>query len=325
MKALIIGSGSIGLRHATSLRALRSEVDITFLREGGRAKNAAIPMERCKLGFSLEDELASRPDIVVIANPSSLHLRYLEAAIRNNIPFYAEKPLVTSQEDLAALKKMVLDSSSVPTNLVGCNLRFLPSLQRLQEMLQAGEIGNLVRATFVAGQWLPDWRPLQDYTQSYSAKKELGGGVLLDLIHEIDAAHWLLGDFDSIYGVCGKFSNLSIETADVASILMSRKSGPLVSIQLDYVSRSPVRNYTFVGDAGTIEWNLPQKHLLITRTAGRQEEIAFDLHGYDVPYTYVAAMHELLTAIDEGRPTSQSLDDGIAALEIAFNVTEIMS
>ena len=281
-------------------------------------------MERCKLGFSLDTELASQPDIVVIANPSSLHLRYLEAAINHNIPFYAEKPLVTSREDLVVLKKIVLDKPCIPINLVGCNLRFLPSLQKLQAMLQVGEIGNLVRATFIAGQWLPDWRPLQDYTQSYSARRELGGGVVLDLIHEIDAAHWLLGDFDSIFGVCGKFSNLSIETADVASILMSRKSGPLVSIQLDYVSRSPIRTYTFVGDAGTIEWNLPQKHLLITRPAGRQEEFAFDLHGYDVPHTYVAAMHELLIAIDEGRPTSQSLDDGIAALEIAFNVKEIM-
>lgn len=325
MKALIIGSGSIGLRHATSLRSLRPSVDITFLREGDRADNATVPLEDCKLGFSLEKELAERPDLVVIANPSSLHLRYLEAVINHNIPFYAEKPLVTSEHDLSALKKIILDSSFVPINLVGCNLRFLPSLQAVKEMLQAGNIGKLVRTSFVAGQWLPDWRPQQDYTQSYSAKKELGGGVLLDLIHEIDAAHWLLGDFESTCGVCGKFSNLNIETTDVASILLSRKSGPLVSIQLDYVSRMPVRNYTFVGDTGTIEWDLPKKQLLIHRSKQQTEETPFDPIDYDVPRTYMTAMNELLTAIDEGRPTSQSLDDGIAALETAFNVTEVIS
>lgn len=324
MKALIIGSGSIGIRHARSLRVLRPNIELVFLREGVRARNSVLPLDDCRLASSFEAELINRPDLIVIANPSSLHLRYLEGSIVNNIPFYAEKPLVTSLEDLFALQRVIQSVAAVPTNLVGCNLRFLPSLLKVKELLQAGSVGNLVSASFVAGQWLPDWRPSQDYSQSYSAKKELGGGVLLDLIHEIDATKWLLGEFNAIYGVSGKFSQLNIETADVASILMSRKEGPLVSIQLDYVSRLPVRHYTFVGDAGTIEWNLPQKSLIINRSKEIKEKISFDSLGYDVIQTYVTAMQELLTAIEDGRPTSQSLTDGIAALEVAFNVKEVV-
>ena len=88
----------------------------------------------------------------------------------------------------------------IPQTQVGCNLRFLPSLQRLKDLIAQGVIGRIVRASFEAGQWLPDWRPRQDYRKSYSADPDSGGGVLFDLIHEIDAAYWILGDLTS--GMC---------------------------------------------------------------------------------------------------------------------------
>jgi predicted dehydrogenase len=319
---LIVGSGSIGMRHVTSLRALAPSARISFLREGARSGSSPALDPEFGLFSSLEEAIAARPQLIVIANPSSMHLRYMQAAIVAGIPFYAEKPLITSRADLTALRAVVEGATDIPVNMVGCNLRFLPSLLRLRTLLQDQAIGRVVRATFEAGQWLPDWRPQQDYTRSYSAKTELGGGVLLDLIHEVDAARWLLGDFEAVQGVIGKFSDLSIETEDTAALILSRRHGPLTSIQLDYVSRTPVRRYTFTGDRGTIHWDLRRKLLSLTDERGVEESLTTGDEDFSVPGTYFAAMAEMLAAIAAGRPTSQPIEEGMAALELIFTIKE---
>jgi len=319
---LIVGSGSIGMRHVSSLRALVPDVRISFVRESARSAVSPALAPEFGLFGSLDEAIAARPQLIVIANPSSMHLRYVHAAITAGIPFYAEKPLITNRTDLTALRAVVEGATAVPINMVGCNLRFLPSLLRLRALLQEKAIGRVVRASFEAGQWLPDWRPQQDYTRSYSAKTELGGGVLLDLIHEIDAARWLLGDFETVLGTIGKFSDLAIETEDVAALILSRPQGPLTSIALDYVSRTPVRRYTFTGDRGTIHWDLRRKHLSMTDEHGVEAMLASADDDFSVPGTYFAAMAELLAAIAAGRPTSQPIEEGMAALELIFTIKE---
>lgn len=319
---LIVGSGSIGMRHVTSLRSLAPSAKVSFLREGDRSGSSPALDPEFGLFTSLEEAIAARPQLIVIANPSSMHLRYVQAAILAGIPFYAEKPVITSRADLTALRAVVDSADAVPINMVGCNLRFLPSLRCLHALLQDKAIGRVVRATFEAGQWLPDWRPQQDYSRSYSAKTELGGGVLLDLIHEVDAARWLLGDFDTVQGAIGKFSDLAIETEDTAALILSRRQGPLTSIQLDYVSRTPVRRYTFTGDRGTLHWDLRRKHLSMTDERGAETMLTTGDDDFSVPATYFAAMAELLAAIAAGRPTSQPIEEGMAALELIFTIKE---
>ena len=319
---LVVGSGSIGMRHVASLRSLVPAAKVSFLRESGRSGSSPALDPEFGLFTSLEEAIAARPQLMVIANPSSMHLRYVQAAILAGIPFYAEKPVITSRADLTALRSVVDSAGAVPINMVGCNLRFLPSLRRLRALLQDKAIGRVVRATFEAGQWLPDWRPQQDYAQSYSAKAELGGGVLLDLIHEVDAARWLLGDFDTVQGTIGKFSDLAIETEDTAALILSRRQGPLTSIQLDYVSRTPVRRYTFIGDRGTLHWDLRRKRLSMTDERGTETMLATGDDDFSVPATYFAAMAELLAAIAAGRPTSQPIEEGMAALELIFTIKE---
>jgi len=317
---LLVGSGSIGMRHAASIKSICPDAKISFLREFGRADQSPHLSEEYGMFSSLDAALSQPPDLMVIANPSSMHFRYIEAAILHGVPFYIEKPLVTSAVEFAQLRQLVEACPKMPINMVGCNLRFLPSLCRLHEMLQAKRIGNVVRASFEAGQWLPDWRPTQDYSNSYSAKSLLGGGVLLDLIHEIDAANWLLGKFDTVQGALGKFSNLSIETEDVAALILSRPQGPLVTIQLDYVSRIPVRKYSFVGDLGSIEWDLRRKTLTLSEADGRVELLDLPESDFSVVDSYLTAMREMLAAIAGNRPTSQTIEEGLAALDVVFTV-----
>ncbi len=312
MRVLIVGTGSIGRRHMASLRALVPGVSFDLLREADRSSQLAGGVGETQSG-SLEEALSKLPDLMVIATPNSLHLRYLLAAIEWQIPFYAEKPVVTSREDAATLRRQI--AGRLPPHIVGCNLRFLPSLLTLAGLLHDSVAGRIVRARFEAGQWLPDWRPSRDYRSSYSASAALGGGVLLDLIHELDAALWLLGDFSQVRAITARASTLEIDCEDVACLLLARPNGPVASVEVDYVSRTPVRRYVVVGDQATLEWDLHRRALLICRKDA-VEAVRLDDSAFDVGATYRAAMHELLTAVAEGRQTSQPLREGLRSVDV---------
>ncbi len=185
-------------------------------------------------------------------------------------------------------------------------------------------MGNLVRADFEAGHWLPDWRPSQDYRLGYSAQRSQGGGVLLDLIHEVDSALWLLDDFEHVTGYATHASALEIDTDDCAAILMARAGGPITTVRIDYVSRKPVRRYTLVGDRGTATWDLRASKIVLDDEAGSQE-ILLPVGAFDVSTTYRSAMQELLAAIKFNRPSMQPLDEGLRALTTVLRAKRMYS
>lgn len=322
MRVLMIGTGSIGRRHMASLRALVPGVRFLVLREAGRPQAGADDAD-AQVVTTLDAALDSRPDLMVIASPSALHLRPLLAAIDSATPFYVEKPVVSSAEDLA-LAQARAARGGLPSNLVGCNLRFLPSLVAMRNIVREGRLGRLARADFEAGQWLPDWRPAQDYRLGYSARRALGGGVLLDLIHEVDAALWMLGGFDRVAGFAGHTSELDIDSDDSAALLLARDGGPITTIRVDYVSRRPVRRYTLVGDRATLAWDLRAGTLTLSDPEGEQP-VALPDGAFDVAATYPAAMRELLAAIAEGRPSDQPLEEGLKALAVTTKAERLSS
>lgn len=318
MRVLMIGSGSIGRRHMASLRQIDPAITFDVLREPGRGSDLA-GLGHATLSRSIDEALDKRPKLMVVANPSALHLRHVLAAIDSDTPFYIEKPVVAAADDLVVLETRVA-RASLPVNMVGCNLRYLPSLQVLRRLVAGGRLGRIVRADFEAGQWLPDWRPTQDYRRSYSASRAMGGGVVFDLIHEIDAALWLLGGFTRIEALAGHTSSLEIDADDCACLLLGRAGGPFVTVRLDYVSRRPVRRYTLVGDEATATWDLRAGTLTLDTPDGI-EAFEASADSYDVALTYKSAMREMLAAITECRPTSQPIEEGLLAVAVALAAT----
>lgn len=318
-QALVVGFGSIARRHIENLEACRVRV-LAVVRPSGHAPGAA---PHLKFVRTIAEGIALKPDCAIVASSSAAHGEALLPLLEAGVPLYAEKPVVS---DAAQLEKVKCCLSQRPTrtSASGCNLRFLPSLRRMQTEIAAGVIGSPVRASFQAGQWLPDWRPSCDYRQSYSAKAAQGGGVILDLIHEIDAARWLLGDFDQVVAMGGKRSRLEIDAEDVACILLGRRgAGPFVSIGLDYVARQRVRRYEVVGDEGTLVWDLAASQLTLA-TQKETRTLASDAKDFDVDATYLAAMQVFLDAVAEGRPFSPDLADGLAATELALRAKEAL-
>jgi hypothetical protein len=133
-------------------------------------------------------------------------------------------------------------------------LRFLNSLQKLKEIIKNKKIGKIFFAKVEVGQYLPNWRNIL-YTNSVSSQKRFGGGVLLELSHEIDYLLYLLGDFDKIFCKIQKISDLKIDVEDVVNLILHNKKNFFVNASLDFCRRDKVRKFYISGKKGSIELN----------------------------------------------------------------------
>jgi len=322
MLSLIIGTGSIGKRHIGNLQDLDATLQFLLLRDKAYADDFSRSLGAEVVG-SMDEALSRKPDFALIASPSSKHIDALTPLIKANLPVYIEKPTVTTRAEVSQLQSLLNSTEYFAPSLVGCNFRFLPSLCNAREAIQSGRLGNIVRANLVVGQWLPDWRPQQDYRESYSAQSDMGGGVILDLIHEIDICRWLFGEFDHVQALAGKFSSLDIHSEDTACILLGKSGGPpVVSVSLDYVSRRKVRRYEIVGDEGTLIWDLGEQRLelLGSKTA---ERIDCGEFAFDVGETYRTAIKLFIDAVKQHRPVSPDIKDGLQSVKLALTAKEL--
>jgi predicted dehydrogenase len=297
MRVLVTGRGSVAQRHARHLREFRSDVVLGVFSHG-KPGDVLAPFEWLPDWKSV---LAWQPQAVIIASVSANHANELIACLDAGWPCLAEKPLVTTQTALAAVRTAVEKRALMAPVVVGCNLRYMPSLQRVREILRSGVLGGIVRAQFEVGQNLTQWRPSRDLRDSYSAQVVLGGGVLFDLVHEVDLARWLLGPLQVRAAIGGQFSQplgaVGLCSDDVHVALLSLASGAPVTVSLDYVSQQLVRRHVFTGELGTLTWDLACRHCRIDGTQG-VIELATGAEAFDMAQTYRAQMHDWLQAID---------------------------
>lgn len=320
LRIAFAGTGSIGQRHLRNLMAIAPDARPIFLRRNAR-QDAMSRDCGAKVVSDLSQVLDHGADGIVISTPSAMHAETLCAAIEADLPVYIEKPVVTSRADLETVTRLIAARPSLPS-LIGCNLRFLPSLRRMHEMAQR-DIGRLARGTFEAGQWLPDWRPSQDHRQGYSASAGAGGGVTFDLLHEIDIAEWICGPLEVAAATAAKVPALEIESEAVANILLTRADpGMLVSIGLDYIARRPLRQYRIVAEGGTLTWSLGSRRLEFDD--GRTlHEIASGDAAFDMGQTYVDAMAEFIRAVRGGPQTSNPLQSGLSSNMLTIRAKEL--
>lgn len=318
MRVLIIGLGSVGRRHLANLRAL-GVTDLIAYRSGARTTTEA---DNAVVYFSdLDEALSQRPDVAIIANPTHLHVPTALSVAKAGIPFFLEKPLSHSLDGLDSLLEQVRRKRLL--TLIGFNMRFHPTLLTAERLMSEGRIGRVLYVRAEVGQYLPDWRPGQDYRRGYGARKESGGGVVLDLIHEMDYTTWLAGPLTSLTCVVAKVSDLEIETEDVAELTMHFASGALGSIHLDYIQRVPHRACRIVGDAGTITCDLLacEARLFDTR---RGEWELFSEPSFQRNDMYLAEMRHLLECLGGREKPRVDLESAmgvhsmtLAALELA--------
>lgn len=322
MHVVIVGLGSIGRRHATNVATVRPDARLTFVRHHGGEDDFARRL-RARVVGSIDDVELTSCDLAILATPSDRHVDALPTLIRAGCPLMIEKPVVTDLDDCDTIESLLAESPPA-RRTVGFNLRYLPSLRRVRDLIDAGRLGRIVRASFTAGQWLPSWRPDVDYRTVYSAASIAGGGVELDLAHEFDIARWWLGDLAPLFAAAGTFSGLDISTSDTATSVLVPPGGraPLVTVTLDYVARPRIRRYEVVGDAGTVQWSVDGS-LRVETDDGSIDE-SFDDDGFDVGATYRTMLEAMLAPADGARwPSVQSVEDGLATTRLALAVRRL--
>jgi predicted dehydrogenase len=290
MKAMVMGQGSIGVRHARVLRESGHQV-ITVSRHD-RAGEAAFA--------SLEAAFAAHPaiDYVVVAGETSGHRGAVEDLSRFGFRgiVLVEKPLFDSSLPVPANRFAAL--------FVGYNLRFHPLILDLAEVARGGGVAC---ASVYVGQHLSQWRPGTDYRGSYSARRNLGGGVLRDLSHEFDYLLWAFGGWDRLVAHGGRLGELEIDTEDAVSLLMEQARCPLTTLHMNYLHRPSRRNLVVIARGSTWEIDLVGGTLAL--------DGAMASSGCGIEQTYkmqhdaiLAGEHELLCTAEHGLEVMRAIE-----------------
>jgi len=314
MKFMIAGLGSIGRRHLRNLVTL-GERDIILY----RTHQATLPDEELA-GYpvmtDLKDALAHRPEAVIVANPTALHLDVAIPAAEAGCHLLIEKPMSHSMDDVDRLRKAV--SFGKGQVLVGFQFRFHPGLIQIANLLGQGAIGRPLSVRIHWGEFLPNWHPWEDYRGGYAVRSDLGGGVILTLCHPLDYLRWLLGNIQELFAFGGLLGELEIDVEDTAEISLRFSSGVVGSVHLNYNQRPPVHRLEIVGTAGTIRWDNADGAVHISR-AGAAWEITPVPDGFERNWMFLEEMRHFI-AVSKGiaKPIC-SLEDGIWALRLALS------
>jgi len=308
---LIVGTGGIGRRHAATVRACHADAEFLAVRSEPSEATESLGM---KLVADLETGLAANPDAAIVALPPAMHAETASKILAAGIPLYLEKPVATHCADL----QPAFDEAEARNiiTMVGFNLRFVPGLMRVKDILDAGDLGAPRHARMSIGQWLPDWRPGRDYRETYSAKRALGGGVFYDLIHEIDLARFFFGEFDHVDAVAGNSGALEIDSIDYADIILQRRDFS-AAVHLDYLDRSAHRAGRIVCAHGTIAYDVTDGTLDIYEAATGEWRRLAGPEAFVVAEAAPAAIHHFLDCLKSGQATRQPIGEGLRSLALA--------
>lgn len=257
----MISLGSIGKRHLRNTRALLPDAEIGLWRQHTEP-DGNIPEGVDRVFKNLNDAVAFAPDAVIVSSPASEHISCAVPFVKQGAALFMEKPLSDEYGGLNAFKTLVEQSASIV--MIGYVLRFLPALEYIRKMIAENTLGKIYTAHVEVGQYLPDWRPDTDYRIGVSAQKQLGGGCLLELSHELDYATWLLGMPDHITASVGRLSDLDIDVEDSASVIMEygqEKTSKRVHVQLDFLQRVANMYLEVVGEFGTLKADLIKEEI----------------------------------------------------------------
>jgi predicted dehydrogenase len=287
MSVLVIGYGSIGVRHARLLTDLGCRTAVVS------GRDVDYPIVYLDLSEALDKEL---PEYVVIANATNHHYETMLLLAQQGFSgtVLVEKPLFNQSQDLSVLP--------FSKTFIGYNLRFHPMIQRLKKLL-VGE--RIISVSAYVGQYLPEWRPATDYRTSYSASAEQGGGVLRDLSHELDYLTWLLGGWEMVSALGGHLSPLEINSDDVFALMLVTPACPVVTLQMNYLDRLTRRFIVINTEGHTIEADLIKGVITVDRES---ESLTTERD-----HTY-RAMHEAV--LSGNTDTLCSLDEGLETLRL---------
>lgn len=314
MHFLVIGCGSIGQRHIRNLKSLgykASGCEKDYLRAKQVKKRYGI-----KVFSNLKEALKNEYIGAFICSPTSLHIPISIEVAKRDIHLFIEKPLSNSLKDVNKLFTIVNKKNLV--TLIGCNARFFPSFRLVKKLIEKNKIGKVLSVKVECGFYLPYWHPYEDYRKAYSANKSLGGGVILDDIHEIDSLYWLFGEAKEVFCFADKLSDLHIDTEDITEIFLKFKAGTFAQIHLDYLQRTYQRHYKFIGEKGTIILDFIKQNVEFYSEKTNQWKVFQESIDADREVMFIDEIKHFINCIKGREPSSNDILFAKKTLQVAL-------
>jgi predicted dehydrogenase len=313
-RVLVVGLGSIGRRHARIAATSAPGLVVAALRHRDAAAPTGVALDLCTT--SLDAALAWRPDAAIIASPAPQHVAVATALAEAGVHLLIEKPIADRADDVAALLATARARGIVLAT--GYNLRFLPSLRRFRALVGQGIVGRVHTVRAEAGQHLATWRPDTDWRRGVSASAALGGGVLLELSHELDYLRWCFGEVATVDATLTRTAFPELDVEDTAHLVLRFRDGtpaPVASVALDFTRHDPVRRCTAIGTDGTLEWDGIAGTVRLRAPGADGWTIC---HSAPVPrdHTYALQWAHLVRCVRTGQAPRVSGEDGLAVLRI---------
>lgn len=318
MRLLVIGAGSIGSRHAGNCRG-HGEVALLDC-DSERVQKIAGQLDITS--FSREQDAWDwAPDGVIVATPTHLHLEFAYKALENGVKaVLIEKPISHSME---GVDRLISSAEAQGAYLfVVTNMRFHPAIQALKANIHL--VGRPLFARGHFGNYLPNMRPDVDYRSLYAAHRDQGGGVILDVIHEIDYMSWLFGSITAVTASAATLSDLEIDVEDYATLMLEHESSVRTALTMDYLQRCKRRGCEIVGTDGTLIWESEGKNPERCRVRVYEKkdecwETLLEQEGVDASLFYQRQIAEFVAAMEQGSDQLADAAQGRQALQVALS------
>ena len=317
MKILIAGLGSIGRRHLRNLVSL-GESDIVLY----RTHKSSLPdeeLDNFPVEINLSKAFGSKPDAVVISNPTAMHMTIAEQATEANCHIFIEKPISHTIESLSPFEKALKKSTSVV--FVGFQFRFNPGLKTVKKIINDKVIGRPISFQSHWGEYLPGWHPWEDYRKSYAADRDMGGGVVLTLSHPLDYLRWIFGEVKELYAATGKFSDLEIKSEDTAEVLLTFTNNVIGGLHLDYYQQPKKHYLSIICADGTVYWEYETSKVRVEKASGEIVKLGAP-DNYERNQMYLDEMQHFLDICRIGVKPICGYSDGKKSLELAWGILQ---
>lgn len=304
MKILIVGLGSIARKHIEAIKYLKYDVTIYALRS---TKDVLIEEGIINV-FSL-DNLDISFDFAIISNPTHLHFIYIKRLAEENIPLFIEKPPSHSLDNCSELISLI-EAKNLKT-YVACNLRFHPCVIYINEFIK--KVPNKINEVNVyCGSYLPDWRPGKDFRKIYSTNENMGGGVHLDLFHELDYTTWIFGLPIKSRSNKRSVSSLDINAIDYANYCLDYNTFT-ANIVLNYYRKKVKRTIEILLENHIINVDLVNNYV-----SDENDHILFQISNFEMRNTYINQMEYFINCIKQNENPMNSFKESIEVLKIVL-------
>lgn len=314
MRVLVAGCGSAGKRHIKNLIALQ-EIEKVFIYTN---------IDDCLNNFSNKEKLERvnslekiDVDFAVIANETYKHIDTAIVLGKQGIHLFIEKPVSHNFNNIDLLMEIIKNNKL--KTCIGYNLRFLGIVQFIKRLLNEKAFGNIYFAKIEVGKYLPLWRQGINYKGSYSIHKYKGGGVSLDLSHEIDYMRYLFGDPSSWNIMATKIGDVTIDSDDLFEGIFLYSSGFICNVHMDYLQVNPKRELRIAGSKGLLTCDFINKKMTIRENDKGMESIFNDTAMFNMDATYCDELVHFMDSIRHDFEPCITLEDGIGTLKLLQN------